>query len=690
MGPWNPEFCPHCFRDGGSDREPYGARHTRHRRGLTVFKITRDRAGRRAPSRATANGRDRGPSLGSPAVRPGWMSRVLPIVGWLPTYQRSWLRTDVIAGLTVTAILIPEGMAYAQLAGVGPEAAFYAAPIGLVLYAVFGSSRQLVVAVSSAVAITSAATVVLLAPQGSSDYVALTAALALLAGIVSVVAGICRLGRIAQFFSTSVLLGFVFALALVITMKQIPKILGIDVSEQNFFVGLIKTIEHLGDTSVVTLCVGVACIVAMVTLGRFVPKLPAALLVLLGSIAASAALDLAAHGVAVVGDLPSGLAGPRLPGVGLDAVPLLFTGAVGIALLAFAEAMGPAQQFGREHGYQVNPNRELMAVGAANMGAGLFQGFPIGASLSKSAANDRVGAKTPMSLLVAAAATVLVALFFTPLFHDLPEAALGAIVIVAVSDMERIEPLRRLWRLRSADFTLALVALLGVLIFDILPGLAIAVVASLGVVLWRAGEARLELLGQTSSGLDTTRVDQAVAAPGILIVRPQQMMFFVNASEVRDGIIAAAKKTKPPPDVTVVDLSLTSDLDVPATDALAELDERLRALGSQLWLAGLIPPVRSRLLVAGLADQIGNEHLFDSVALALVAYLNLHSRAGVDTRRAVLDDLLAFIDSRRLHPGLDAQGRDTLDALAERIRLELVTPNADHEHAGAGRGPHRD
>ncbi len=649
-----------------------------------MFKATRDLASSQAASRAAVDGRDPRTASGSPGRR-GWLFRAVPILAWLPTYQRPWLRTDVLAGLTVTAILIPEGMAYAQLAGVGPEAAFYAAPIGLVLYAILGSSRQLVVAVSSAVAITSAATVVLLAPQGSSDYVALTAALALLAGLVSVVAGICRLGRIAQFFSTSVLLGFVFALALVITMKQIPKILGIDVSEQNFFVGLVKTIEHLGDTSLVTLCVGAACIIAMVVLGRFVPKLPAALLVLLGSIAASAALDLASHGVAVVGDLPSGLAAPRLPGVGLDAVPLLFTGAVGIALLAFAEAMGPAQQFAREHGYEVDANRELTAVGAANMGAGLFQGFPIGASLSKSAANDRVGAKTPVSLLVAAAATVLVALFLTPLFHDLPEAALGAIVIVAVSDMERIEPLKRLWRLRRADFALALVALLGVLIFDILPGLAIAVVASLGVVLWRAGEARLELMGRTPSGLDTTSVDDVRTGIGVLVVRPEQMMFFVNASEVRDGIIAAARTTEPAPEVTVVDLSLTSDLDVPATDALGELDERLRTLGSRLWLAGLIPPLRNQLSVAGIADRVGREHLFDNVALALIAYLNLHSDAGADTRRAVLDDLLAFIDSRRQHPGLDARARNTLDGLDEWIRRELGTSNGEGLRAEAAR-----
>ncbi len=327
-------------------------------------------------------------------------------------------------------------------------------------YAVLGSSRQLVVAVSSAVAITSAATITSLAQPGTAKYVALTAALALLAGLVSVLAGLLRLGRIAQFFSSSVLLGFVFALALIITEKQIPKLLGIHADVSSFFPGVWDIVTHPGKTSAVTLAAGVACLAAMVVFGRFLPKLPAALFVLIGAIIAAAALDLPSHGVAVVGDLPSGLALPKLPHAGWQSVPLLFTGAVGIALLAFAEAMGPARQFAKQHGYEVNANRELVAIGAANMGAGLFQGFPIGASLSKSAANDRVGPKSPMSPIVAAASTALVALFFTPLFKDLPEAALGAIVIVAVTEMERVKPLVRLWRLHRPDFALAMVALL--------------------------------------------------------------------------------------------------------------------------------------------------------------------------------------------------------------------------------------
>lgn len=600
-------------------------------------------------------------------------ARVVPALAWLPHYRRSWWRNDVLAGLTVTALLIPEGMAYAQLAGVGPEAAFYAAPAALLLYALLGTSRQLVVAVSSAVAITSAATVSIFATAGTARYAALTAALALLAGLVSVVAGLLRLGRIVQFFSSSVLLGFVFGLALIISMKQIPKILGLDVSEPDFFVGLWRTLTGLGDTSLVTLAVGAGCILAMVLLERWVPKLPAALVVLVGSIVVSELADLPAHGVAVVGELPSGLAPPQLPDVGWSTVPLLFTGAVGIALLAFAEAMGPAEQLARKHGDEVDANRELVAIGAANMGAGLFQGFPIGASLSKSAANDRAGAHTPMSLLVAAAATALVALFLTPLFRDLPEAALGAIVLVAVSDMERPGPLLRLWRLRRADCLLALVALGGVLVLDIIPGLVIAVVASLGLVVWRSGEARVAVLDRSASGMGLV----AAAAPvtpvrgtGLLVVRPQQMLFFVNAAQIRDAVLAAADE-RSDLEVVVLDLALTPDVDAPSCDALGDLVEVLHTRGADLWIVTGTAEAAERLHTAGITDAIGPDAVFDDVTQALLAYLERHSTDDHDARAEVVGELLDLVHDRQRHPHLDERGRRALDDLEAHLRAEL-------------------
>lgn len=590
---------------------------------------------------------------------------------WLAHYERSSWRFDLIAGLTVTAILVPEGMAYAQLAGVDPQAAFYAAPAALLLYALLGSSRQLVVAVSSAVAITSAATISELAPQGTAEYVTLTAALALLAGLVSWVAGLLRLGRIARLFSSSVLLGFVFGLALVISVKQVPKMLGIEGGEQEFFKAVWQIVVELPDTSVVTLAVGLACLAGMVVLQRFLPKLPAALAVLVGSLIASAALSLSDHGVAVVGPLPSGLAAPQLPRVGWDAFPLLIAGAFGIALLAFAEAMGPAQRLARKHGYEVDANRELMAIGAANAGAGLFQGFSIGASLSKSAANDRAGARSPMSLVVAAAATALVALFLTPLFTELPEAALGAIVIVAVSDMERITPLKRLWRIRRADCVLALVALVGVLVVGILPGLAIAVGLSLAVIVWRAGEGRVHMTGQRPSGTSDV-ADDVAATSGLLVVRPLQMLFFVNAAEIRETVAAAVKSADPRPDVVVLDLGLTPDLDVPALDALSDLSERLESAGSRLWLVTKDDLVRDRLTIAEVSTAHGVQ-VFHNAAGAALTYLALHSSDGDAARHTVLNDLLAFLEVRRQDPGLDERGRLVLDELDSRIRQELRT-----------------
>ncbi len=503
--------------------------------------------------------------------------RTWPVFSWLPGYQRSWLRLDVIAGLTVCAILVPEGMAYAELAGVPPEYAFYAAPAALLAYAALGTSRQLVVAVSSAIAIMSAATIGEIAVEGSAEFVALTAALAILAGLISIAAGVLKLGRIAQFFSESVLTGFVFGLALLISIKQIPKLLGIEAHGESAVQLLVEIVRQVGETDLLTLAVGLAGIAGMLLLEHRLPRVPAALVVLLASIAASIVLGLEAAGVHVVGDLPAGLAAPSLPGVGLDAVPLLLVGAVGIALVAFAEAIGPANEFARRHGGRIDPNRELVAIGAANTSAGLFSGFPIGSSLSKSAANDRAGARTPASLVTAAAATALVALFLTPLFEPLPEATLGAIVIVAVMGMMKVGKMRQLWELRRADFWLAMIALVGVLVVPTLQALGIAVVASLGVLIWRTSEPRLTFLGRASGGLEPLdlRTSPEAAVPGLIIVRPDEMLYFANAASIRDGILEAAEHAEPPCSVVLLDLSLTPEVDVPVVEVLERLHEHL-------------------------------------------------------------------------------------------------------------------
>ena len=594
----------------------------------------------------------------------------------MPGYQRSWLPLDIIAGLTVCAILVPEGMAYAELAGMPPETAFYAAPIALLAYAVLGSSRQLVVAVSSAIAIMSAATVSELAMSGSVEYAALTAALAILAGLISIAAGALKLGRIAQFFSESVLIGFVFGLALLISIKQIPKLLGIEASGESALDLVRAIIPQVTETDLLTLVIGLAGIAGMVLLERRLPRVPAALVVLVASIVASVAFGLQAQGVLVVGDLPAGLRGPTLPGVGLEVVPLLLFGAVGIALVAFAEAIGPANEFAREHGGKIDPNRELIAIGASNTGAGLFTGFPIGSSLSKSAANDRAGAHTPASLVTAAAATALVALFLTPLFEPLPEATLGAIVIVAVTGMMKVGKMRRLWELRRIDFWLAMVALVGVLVMPTLEALALAVVVSLGVLIWRASEGRMTFLGRAGGSLEPVdlRTEPAAAIPGLLIVRPDEMLFFANVASVRDGIVEAVADMEPPATVVLLDLSLTPEADVPVVEALEDLHGRLAADGIELWLAGLRPGAMDLLDRAGTLSKVGAPAIHPRVLDGILAFALRMPDA--DERVAVLVDLLAFIRERARQPGTSRAGVETLHALEGRLAAELAATTA--------------
>jgi high affinity sulfate transporter 1 len=543
----------------------------------------------------------------------------LPAAGWLRNYRRAWLLADLLAGLTVVALLVPEGMAYAQLAGMPPQTAFYAAPAALLLYALLGTSRQLVVAVSATVSVLSAATVAGLAQEGTARFAALTGALAILAGLVSLLAGVLRLGRLSQFFSESVLTGFVTGLALIIAIKQVPKILGTEGGGDGFFERLWRILGQLGDAHIPTLLLGLAAIAVMVAIERFARRIPAALVALVIGIVSSAALGLAAIGVDVVGALPGGLVGPAIPDVSVGDLLSLAAGAVGIALVSFAEAIGPARSFARERGYEVDPNAELRALGAANCGAGLFQGFPIGASLSKSAANDQAGARTALALITAALVTIVVALFLTGLFAPLPEATLGGIVVVAVSGMVKMGELRRLWRIRRADFTLAVVALTGVLVLDVLPGLVIAVLVSVLVVIYRAAYARISLLGQESGELVDSRLHRGARTfAGLLVVRPDGPVFFANAVLVRDWIMGQLTESV---HTVVLDLESTTDLDVPSADMLRALYTDLRGHHIDLRLTRVHHSVRELIVHTGLIDDLGADHLhpttWEGVAQAL-------------------------------------------------------------------------
>jgi high affinity sulfate transporter 1 len=591
--------------------------------------------------------------------RPNLLLRYLPILDWLPKYQRLWLRTDLIAGLTVVALLIPEGMAYAQIAGMPPQTAFYAAPIGLLAFAIFGTSRQLVVAVSAIIATMSFATVSLIAAPNTTEFILLTAALAVLAGLISILAGLLKLGRVAQFFSESVMVGFITGLALVIVVKQLPKLLGIEGGSGNFWERLYEVIIHLPETHLPSLVTGILCLILLIALEHFFHKIPAALVALVFGILISVLFGLEGRGVEVVGEIPAGLARPQWPAVGWQNWWLLFPGALGLALVNFAEAIGPARSFASSHKYKMEPNQELIGLGAANFGAGLFQGFPIGSSLSKSAANDRAGAHSQMSGIIAATVTVVVALFFTQFFYALPEPALGAIVIVAVSGMVKVAKLKHLYQVRRTDFFLAVVALLAVLTFETLEALLIAVIVSLFALVWRASQPKLAVLGRAPNSLqfsDVRRHPENVTLPGLLIVRPENGLFFANAAGIREAIMAEITSSAEPVKAMLLDLGATTDLDVPSADMLTELGEELHSRNVRFMLMRMIMPVRHMLEAAGAMQMIRPEDVFIGPTEAVLDYLTSQydeaeiqelMRSGADSLRGLLQASLATAPAER-------------------------------------------
>jgi sulfate permease, SulP family len=627
-----------------------------------------------------------------------WLARVSPFVASLRGYDRTRLKKDLVGALTVTALHIPEGMAYAQLAGLPPQAALYSTPAALALYALFGSSRQLIVAVSASVSVLSAATVGALAQQGSPRFVALTAALALMAGAVAVLAGVLKLGRIAQFFSSSVLSGFVFGLALIIAIKQVPKLLGIEGAKGGFFERLGFIFTHLGQTHLLTLVVGAASIAALLLLGRVARRLPAALAVLVVGIAVSSLLHLDSKGVAIVGHIPAGLVPPRIPDVGWKDLVKLLPGACGIALVAFAEAIGPARMFAAKHGYEVDPNRELVGLGAANLGGGLFRGFGMGCSLSKSAANDQAGSTTQVSSLVTAGLTLLVALFLTGLFRALPEATLGAIVVVAILGMMDVKELVRLAKLRRGDFLGAAVALVAVLAFDVLPGLLIAVGVSLFLTVYRASKPRLSELGRVPGTLDlaaTHREASAITLPGLHVFRPEEGLFFANATSLRDEVLKRVRDAKTPTREVLLDLELTDDLDVPAADMLTGLHEDLSHRGITLSLARVHAPAMRLLERTGVLEKVGRRNVYPQVTGGVEAWMASHEsqtwrewqliRDGLYLVRSRVDEAGASMHGEELHRQEELLVKlDDADQRMRELLRHLPHPPSDDEKP---RGP---
>jgi sulfate permease, SulP family len=557
----------------------------------------------------------------------------VPLFVSLRGYRSGWLRGDVLAGLTVWAVLVPESLAYATIAGVSPVVGLYAAPAALILYAAFGSSKHLITGPMAATAALSAAAVAQFASRGSGDFLALTVALAITTGIIAAAAGILRLGFLASFISEPVLKGFIVGLALTIIVGQLPKIFGTEGANGNFFEKLWGFAIGLGGTNGWTLLVGLSSLAIVVVLKRVAPVVPGSLVAVVFGILVVLLFGMDKKGVEIVGTIEGGLPSFGFPGTPLGDYLSLAPSAVGVALVGFAEGLGAAKTYATRNHYEVDANRELLGLGAANLGSGLSGGMVVNGSLSKTAVNGGAGAKTELSGLVAAVLTVVTLLFLTGLFESLPEATLGAIVIAALIELVDIPSLvgfYRVWTRRlgsiygpaaRADFIAALAALFGVLVFDTLPGLFIGIAVSLLLLLYRASRPNVAVLGRVPGARrhwgDIERHQENEQVPGVVVLRVESGLFFANADHVREAV--EGHSSEEGIHAVVLDAQTVPFVDVTASRMLEELREVLSGRGITLFLARDVGQVRDVLRHSHADDSAGENRIFATVEEAVEA-----------------------------------------------------------------------
>ncbi|MFF1274129.1 SulP family inorganic anion transporter [Streptomyces marokkonensis] len=525
-------------------------------------------------------------------------------------YRREWLGRDALAAVTVWAVLVPEALAYATIAGVPPVVGLYAAPAALILYAAFGSSRHLVTGPMAATAALSAAVVGEAAGGSSTDFAATTAALAVTVGLAALLAGLLRLGFLASFISEPVLKGFIVGLAMTIIAGQLPKLFGVEGGSGNYFEKVRVLIGDLGATSGLTLLVGLTGLVLILVLRRVARAVPGSLIAVALGIAVSAVFDLADHGVDVVGAIDTGLPSFGFPDVSADDFGDLAAGGVGVLLVAFAEGLGAAKTYAARGHYEVDANRELIGLGAAGLGAGLSSGMVVNGSLSKTAVNWSAGARTQLSGVLVAALTVVTLLFLTGLFEQLPEAVLAAVVIAAVVELVDIRSLVALHRVFTRrlgqaygvaarpDFIASVAAMLGVMVFDTLPGLFIGIGVSLLLLLYRSSRPVISELGQLPGNGHFAALDrhsESRRIPGVVVLRVEAGIYFANAERIRSVVRRGARTGVT---AVVIDAETVPFVDVSAVRMLDDLAEELESLGVRLLLARDVGQVRDVLRTA--------------------------------------------------------------------------------------------
>ena len=539
----------------------------------------------------------------------------LPILGWLPTYQREWLLPDIFAGVALWAVMVPEGMAYAGIVGVPPVMGLYTIVPALLAYAALGTSRQLVVGPDTATGLISALTVGAVATQGTAEFNSLTSTLAVLIGLFFLFFGIMRMGWVASFIPTPVMRGFIEGLVYVTIIGQVPHLLGISGASGNFFTKTWHVLQHLPDVSVGPALTGILCLIGMLLLRYMAPAVPAALVVMAVATIVIGLLGGEATGVEVAGHIPSGL--PHLTSPNLDPTILyeLAPGALAIVLVGYAEALGAAKAAALQSGGDINPNQELVAHGPANILSGLFGGFLVVGSLSKTSVATAAGARSQVANLFAAVLCFLTLILLTPLFRNMPRPALAAVVIAAMLHLTKPKYFQELFTRSRESFANAMVVIAGELTLGVLHGIALGVVLSLLILIYRTSHPHLAVLGQlpdTEAYRNIERHPEAITFPGLLIRRIGGDLFFASVGHVSEALIASLAVRQDVKRV-LLDFGPVNFIDISAGDELLSLVKKLQSRGITVAFARVRDVVRDDMRLAGIEAIVGPSNFHERI-----------------------------------------------------------------------------
>jgi len=552
------------------------------------------------------------------------ISCFVPIIDWLPDCTPKTIRADVIAGIAVAGLLVPEGMAYAGIAGVPPQMGLYSAMAGMFVYAIFGTSRQLAVTSTSSSAAMLAALVAPIAAGNVTLYGMLASAAAIAAGVIFLLGGVLKLGAVSEFISKPVLKGFVFGLGLTIMMKQVHKLTGISGVQGNFFHLTWHIITSLSEANLWVCAVGVIAIALMFLLGAVVPRVPSALVVLVLGVLSVSWFGLKQHDVEVVGTIQAGMPSVRLPKIGEDGIADVFVGAIGIVLVLTAEGLAAGRTFAAKHKTEINPNQELCAMGASNIASGLLGGIIVGGGMSGTATNDSGGARTQLSTITSSVVVGLTLAYFLPLIRNLPEAVLGAIVVHAVAHLADVATLRYYVKLGSGSFWIALIALVGVLQMGILKGLIFAVGITLAIFMRKLSVPQDSVLGRLPDSVhfvDVARHPEAELIPNLLIFRPNGILFFASANRIRNRLRILAKPADTRIHAVLMNLEASPEIDVTSLEMLEQLQSELEASGITLYFVRVADRVRDLFDRSGFTERIGTHRILPGVDSGVKAFL---------------------------------------------------------------------